>query len=443
MANHQNRTLILRFLCIVVPCLLLGGLFDRFLLGLAIGGILCFADLVLQIHHLNAWIMQIRNGNLDENDSLSGVWAAISYNITRILKDHGKEKQRLLTVIQRVQSVGTAFSDAAILLDSSGKMNWWNKAAEEILHFREEDKGQLVTHLIRHPKFAQYFEFGNYETPLEVTMWRSNQHLEFKLHVFGHNERLLIVRDITRLFKLEEMRKDFIANVSHELRTPLTVIRGYLETLLDNWDAKGNSPQFSERVLKMLQQMEDQSQRMTLLINDLITLTKLETSVKENASEPVLLEPLIMTIAQDARMFSGTRQHIIDLTGDSALALMGNEQELRSAVMNLLVNAINYSPAGSQIHLTYGFSTSGAYIKVRDHGIGIDEKHLPRLTERFYRVDPGRSVESGGTGLGLAIVKHVLLRHNAELRITSELGKGSEFCFDFPAGVVKRMAVDK
>jgi two-component system, OmpR family, phosphate regulon sensor histidine kinase PhoR len=439
MGNHQYKTLFLRAFSILFLCTLGGAIFHAWILGFALGCLVCFVDLVFQIRRLEKWIAQIHRGDTDSDHSLSGIWTGINYNISRILREHNREKQRLLAVIQRVQSVGTAFSDAAILLDPTGKIDWWNKAAESLFNFRPEDKGQLVTHLIRHPKFTQYFDSGNHDTPLEVNMWRSDQHLEFKLHVFGSNERLLVVRDITRLYKLEEMRKDFIANVSHELRTPLTVIRGYLETLLDNWDIKGNTPQFTERSYKMLQQMETQSQRMNLLVNDLIILTKLETSGKDNFSEPVILAPLMAEIAQDARIFSGAREHKIQVTGNPELALIGNERELRSAVMNLLVNAVNYSPAESQIDLEYQFSSTGAFICVRDHGIGIDEKHIPRLTERFYRVDPGRAVISGGTGLGLAIVKHVLLRHNGELRIKSEPGKGSEFCFDFPVNVVRRI----
>lgn len=420
-----------RCLGVIGACGIAGLIAGNLAVGLAVGSSGYLVWLFIHIYQLEEWINRTRRASAPPKEELRGVWADISYDVQLMLARHEKEKLRLQAVVHRVQEMTTALTDAVILVDRRGNMEWWNKAASRLFDFRDIDLGHKLTNLIRHPKFIQYFDLQSYATPLELTMWRKDQHLEFQVHTFGEGERLVIVRDITRLFKLEQMRKDFVANVSHELRTPLTVIRGYLETLAD-------SPQLPGAWQKMVLQMEQQAQRMTLLINDLITLTKLETDQKEPAAEPIPLEPLIDSIIADARSLSGEQKHELLVRGDKDLALVGSERELRSAISNLVVNAINYSPAGSRIEILYQRELNGAAVTVRDQGIGIDPKHIPRITERFYRVDTSRSVASGGTGLGLAIVKHVLLRHNAELRVNSKLGKGSEFSCHFPQSMVAR-----
>ena len=238
-----------------------------------------------------------------------------------------------------------------------------------------------------------------------------------------------MVRDITHVFKLEQMRKDFVANVSHELRTPLTVLRGYLETLID-------SDELPRQWAGPCRQMEQQTQRMAQLIQDLIALSKLETDERERVHDKVRLSSLIQSVVQDAQALSGGNRHQFVVTGDSTISLRGNEGELRSAFSNIVYNATNYSAANAIIAISFERKADGVEVVVKDNGIGIDPKHLPRLTERFYRVDPSRSVLSGGTGLGLAIVKHVLLRHDADLRINSMLGKGTTVYCVFPAEAV-------
>ena len=421
-----------RCLGIIATCTLVGLVSGSAAWGLAAGCGGCFVWLLIQIYQLENWINRTRRASAPPKHELTGLWADISYDVQLLLARHEKEKLRLQAVVHRVQEMTTALTDAVILVDRRGNMEWWNTAAVRLFDFREVDLGHKLTNLIRHPKFIQYFDLRSYTTPLELTMWRKDQHLEFQVHTFGEGERLVIVRDITRVFKLEQMRKDFVANVSHELRTPLTVIRGYIETLAD-------SPQLPATWQKMVQQMEQQAQRMTLLINDLITLTKLETDQKEPAAAPIALAPMIDSVAADSRVLSGAQGHQIVAEGARDLALVGNERELRSAISNLVINAVNYSPPGSRIEILYDHQPDGAVVRVRDHGIGIDPKHIPRITERFYRVDTSRSVASGGTGLGLAIVKHVLLRHNAELKVHSRLGKGSEFACHFPQSIVCRL----
>jgi len=427
MTRSGFKAEIWRCLIVVSVCTIAGLFVGKSTTGFALGCAGYLLWLFVQIYRLEKWVNRTRRGSA-ATEELHGLWADLSYDVQRLLARHEKEKQRLQAVVQRVQDMATALTDAVILVDRRGNMEWWNKAAGRLFDFRDTDRGQKLTNLIRHPDFIHYFDEKIYATPLKLTMWRKDQHLEFQIHLYGEGERLVMARDITRVFKLEEMRKDFVANVSHELRTPLTVIRGYLETLAD-------SPQLPPPSQKMVQQMEQQTQRMTLLINDLITLAKLETDQLEPAA-PVALAPLIDSILADARSLSGERGHKLVASGDRDLTLVGNERELRSAITNLVANAINYSPPDSQVEVRYQREADGAVVRVRDQGIGIDPKHIPRITERFYRVDASRSVASGGTGLGLAIVKHVLLRHNAELKITSQLGKGSEFSCYFPFSMV-------
>lgn len=378
------------------------------------------------IYTLENWILRARRQNLPDND-LYGIWGDIADDVVLMHNRYEKEKQRLQAVVTRVQEMTTALTDSVILLDKHGNIEWWNQAAEHLFSFQNMDLGHKITNLIRHPRFVQYFEEAEYDEPLSLADPRQQERrLEFQIHPFGQGDRLIVVRDVTRIFKLEQMRKDFVANVSHELRTPLTVIRGYLETLQDAED-------LPPRWKKALDQMQQQSRRMASLTNDLITLSKLETDSREMHQETVALAPLLSIIADEAKAISGERGHSLTITGADKLALLGNPRELRSALSNLVVNAVNYSRPQTAIEIQCERDPTGAAIvRVRDQGSGIDAKHIPRLTERFYRVDSSRSVASGGTGLGLAIVKHVLLRHDAELRITSTLGKGSSFACHFP-----------
>lgn len=290
-----------------------------------------------------------------------------------------------------------------------------------------------MTNLVRHPRFKEYFEQANYAEPLEIPS-PTNDRLRIQLYItrYGNNEHLMLVRDVTRIHQLEQMRKDFIANVSHELRTPLTVICGYLETLLDNVE------EVNPRWSRALQQMHQQSGRMQTLLNDLLLLAKLEATDYPSDNQPVSIDDLLQTIVEDAQELSGSKQQTITLEADAAVQLKGSEAELRSAFSNLVFNAVKYTPEQGRIHVRWWGDEQGAHLSVRDSGIGIDSKHLPRLTERFYRVDSSRNSNTGGTGLGLAIVKHVLLRHRARMEISSVPGHGSTFtCHFAPTQVVR------
>ena len=343
-------------------------------------------------------------------------------------RDQRLEKENLQAVIKRIQEISSALKDGLVILDARGHLDFWNPAAHRMLALSTKDQGQSVINFIRHPKFVSYFEEGNYEEPLELPSTRfSSRHLQFQITLFGKNERLIVIRDVTQLHNLEKMRQDFIANVSHELRTPLTVINGYVETLADN----NTTPSWD----KPLQQMSQQSKRMSLLINDLLVLSKLETTEAGHNHKPINIEQLLTIVKSEADVLSSEKSQQLTLICNNTtkpLLLSGNEKELHSAFSNLVTNAIKYTPAEGKISMLLWQDQKHFYFSVSDNGPGIEAQHIPRLTERFYRVDASRNSSTGGTGLGLAIVKHVLMRHDAELQITSEPGKGSMFICVFP-----------
>ena len=363
-----------------------------------------------------------------------GLWGEVFDNIYHLQRRDQRVRGRLQAVIDRVQESTAALRDAVIMLDSDGNLEWWNRAAEQLLGLKTpQDSGQSITNLVRHPRFKEYFEAGNFQEDLELhSPVDDRQRLQMQITRYGNNEHLMFVRDVTRLHQLEQMRKDFIANVSHELRTPLTVIAGYLETLLDNVE------EVNPRWLRALQQMQQQGARMQNLLNDLLLLAKLEATDYPSDNQPVAVDLLLLSIKNDAQALSGNRNHRISLEADASLRLKGSEAELRSAFSNLVFNAVKYSPDESEIRIRWWGDEQGGHFSVADSGIGIEAKHLPRLTERFYRVDSSRSSSTGGTGLGLAIVKHVLLRHRARLDIASVPGKGSTFTCQFPTQQLNR-----
>lgn len=395
-------------------------------LGLIIGLGLYILRVLFLLSQLERWIDGVRRSELSHHD-FNGVWSEIAEDVTLMRKRYQKDKLRLQAVVTRVQEMTSALTDGVVLIDSKENMDWWNDAAFRLFGFREIDRGHKITNILRHPKFIRYFDSGNYEEPIRLeSIRRESQHLEFQVHTFGAGERLVVIRDVTRVSKLEQMRKDFVANVSHELRTPLTVIRGYVETLADSADL---SPMWK----RALDQMQEQGHRMTALISDLITLSRLETDVSELSPSPVVIEQMLKTIAAEAEILSAEKQQSIQINCEHPLAILGEERELHSALSNLVVNAVKYSDPNTTIDIDVHQNNEGCSISVYDHGPGIDPKHIPRLTERFYRVDDDRATETGGTGLGLAIVKHVLIRHEASLRINSTVGKGSCFRCSFPA----------
>ena len=437
MNQNWHSTLIRHLLLLVTGCLLIGLATGYYGWSLAAGVALYLGWTLKQLLRLHDWL---RNHQPDEAPPDGyGLWGEVFDSIYHLQRRDQRVRGRLQAVIDRVQESTAALKDAVVMLDSEGNLEWWNRAAETLLGLKTpQDSGQPVTNLVRHPRFKEYFEQDNYAEPLDIPS-PVNDHLRIQLYItrYGNNEHLMLVRDVTRLHQLEQMRKDFIANVSHELRTPLTVICGYLETLLDNVD------DVNPRWKRPLSQMQQQGERMQTLLNDLLLLAKLEATDYPSDNQPVPIDSLLRTIKNDAQALSGQRNQTITLDVEADVALKGSETDLRSAFSNLVFNAVKYTQDGGHIRIRWWSDGSGAHLSVQDSGVGIDSKHLPRLTERFYRVDSSRNASTGGTGLGLAIVKHVLLRHRARLEISSVLGHGSTFTCHFPpVQVTKSLSPD-
>lgn len=409
-----------RILVITAACALIGFLSGHLLGMLLLGCGAYIVWLLWQMRRLNQWLLNQEQQHPPES---SGIWGTVFDNIYQLQRHQQQEKDNLQAVINRIQELTSALKDGIIILDWRGNLDFWNPAAHRMLALNTKDQGQSLINFIRHPKFVSYFEDGAYEEPLELPSPRfPSKYLQFQITPFGNGERLIVLRDTTQVHNLEKMRQDFVANVSHELRTPLTVINGYVETLADNntlpaWD-------------KPLLQMQQQTKRMSLLINDLLVLSKLETTEAGYNQKPINIEQLLNVVKSEADVLCGEKHQTLTLICNNTtkpLTLLGNEKELHSAFSNLVTNAIKYTPPEGKISMLLWQDQKQFYVSISDNGPGIEAQHIPRLTERFYRVDASRNSSTGGTGLGLAIVKHVLMRHDAELTITSEPGKGSVF----------------
>lgn len=358
----------------------------------------------------------------------SGAWDDVFAHLARYVRQHSQSQELLSLALERMRSVTSAMPDGIVILDETDRIEWCNPVAEQHLGINLSlDTGQQITYLVRQIPFVEYLAARKYSNPLILNQTRQQGIIvSLQLVPYGYNQKLLISRDITRFEKIETMRRDFIANVSHELRTPLTVISGFLETL--SADENVNSS-FNKRALVL---MSEQTTRMQRLIEDLLILSRLENEQSIVNEKAVEVTSLLRGILQDAESLSAGR-HQIKLNIASQDQLLGSEEELRSAFGNLISNAIRYTPDSGEISINWEKRDGQGLFFVQDSGIGIEPEHIPRLTERFYRVDSSRSRETGGTGLGLAIVKHVLSRHQARLEITSQIGKGSRFTIWFPA----------
>jgi two-component system phosphate regulon sensor histidine kinase PhoR len=364
-----------------------------------------------------------------------GAWDDAYAALYRLLRQQHQSQSKLTATLEDFQQAGEAMPDGMVILDEADRIEWCNCKAEQ--HFgidRERDTGQGITYLVRHPEFAANLQAQKYSEPLILRQWRgSDLTISVQLIAYGDRQKLVLSRDITEFERVETVRRDFIANVSHELRTPLTVLGGFLETISDNIASD------SELLRRSLPLMVEQARRMQRLIEDLLTLSRLESAGNPLRDEPVAVPALLRALHHDAMALSAGR-HRITLVIDTEDGLLGSEEELRSAFGNLISNAVRYTPDGGEVTIGWQWRGDGAAFFVRDTGIGIEPQHIPRLTERFYRVDRGRSRETGGTGLGLAIVKHVLSRHLARLEIASAPGRGSTFTALFPGHRVVRTA---
>lgn len=402
-------------------------LFAHVWLGIVLALLLFLLGQTRSLYLLYSWV---RFRPQQKPPELRGVWAALTHNIHHIQLAERRARDNLLGIMERARTSVSALEEAVVLVDGTGVLEWWNPAAERLLGFRAGDQGAHILNLIRQPEFARYFEQVESQDGIKLASWVApNQFLQCEVTHFGQNDRLLIVYDITRLHQLEQMRKDFVDNVSHELRTPLTVLAGYLETFLDQDD-------LNPRWRRGFGLMQQQTRRMTSLVNDLLLLSRLESANSKIAAKPVNMPSLMSRVFADAEAYNTEHAHILNLEIDSHRNLLGSAKELTSAFGNLITNAMKYTPAGGVITVRWADQGEQVCFSVSDTGIGIDPVHIPRLTERFYRVDSGRSRETGGTGLGLAIVKHVLMQHGGYLEIESAIGQGSTFKAVFPASRV-------
>jgi two-component system phosphate regulon sensor histidine kinase PhoR len=357
-----------------------------------------------------------------------GVWRTVFSAMHRRSRTRTAHERDLVDTLERFRSAADAIPDGMIVLNPGNRIGWANRRAQ--VHFGFDlgrDTGRPLTNLVRQPEVIRYLEAGDFSDALVFESLRTaGMTLSIQVVPFGIEQRLLMSRDVTRLEQVARMRRDFIANVSHELKTPLTVVSGFLETIED----LALAPAQRERYVRL---MREQARSMERLVNDLLTLSALESDENVLAENAFAVMPLLLELSADAKALS-SGQHTIAVEMAAPAMVTGSRDELASAFGNLVSNAIRYTPPGGTITLSWERGeTGGGVFSVRDTGIGIATEHLPRLTERFYRVDRSRSRATGGTGLGLAIVKHVLLRHQAMLAIASEPGSGSTFTVHLPA----------
>jgi two-component system phosphate regulon sensor histidine kinase PhoR len=395
--------------------------------GLGAGLLGACTMVVVQLHYLYRLSGWLDNPDSEKLPDGWGAWTDIFSRLYRLRRDDEKNRTELTEWLARFRQAMSLLPDGVVIMDDVLFLEWCNPAAEQHLGLKNSrDKGMRVTNLIRNPQFMDYIILGRYEQPLTLSL--RDRKLIVQIIPFENRRQILVTHDVTESERIEMMRRDFIANASHELRTPLTVINGFLEIASSQSNL---DPQTRASHLKL---MTEQGHRMQNLVEDMLTLTRLESIDYPLRPEHVAIGSLLDQILEEAKALSAGR-HTISLTSD-APDVKGSTEELRSAFSNLASNAVRYTPEGGEIKIAWKLSKNGPQFSVQDNGIGIDDKHITRLTERFYRVDKSRSRETQGTGLGLAIVKHVLLRHNAVLSIESKPQQGSTFIVTFPMAAV-------
>jgi two-component system, OmpR family, phosphate regulon sensor histidine kinase PhoR len=379
---------------------------------------------VYWIYRLNKWL---KSPNLSTIPNGSGVWEDIFSILYREYKKQKRSKSELTTTLGRFMTAAEAIPDGIVALNQNNEIEWCNKPSEKMLGIHlTKDINQPINYLLRETSFTEYLNDKKYESTLKLISWRNTgRSLEILLVPFGVSQKLLICRDITQIEKNDSIKRDFIANVSHELKTPLTVIVGFLETLSDMKN------EFSTKIYPYLQMMLEQSDRMKKLVEDLLQLSSIESNAAPAEKKEIDMNRLFKNLKKDSDLVSG-RLHKINMSINKNIALLGYEKEIYSAFLNLVSNAIRYTKEDGSIHVIWDIKDQKPFFEVQDSGIGIDEKLIPRLTERFFRIDTDRSRNTGGTGLGLSIVKHVCIRHQAQIEITSQKGKGSQFKITFP-----------
>jgi len=402
----------------------IGWLYDSIAGGLFVAAMAILAWHMYHLYRLEHWL---RTNDIEDFPTGLGIWPDIFARVSFYRRRSRRRGKRLRAVLKEFRLSASAFPDAGIILDSDNELVYFNRAARELLGLKKRvDRGQRLENLIRVPQFLDYLRTEDFDDPVEFALPPTGDiWVSCRIIPYGPDQRLLFLQDITRSKQLEIMRRDFLANASHELRTPLTVITGYLDALIEE--------ESIDDLLRMpLKEMQTQSSRMRTLLEDLLHLSALESSEVSSRDEKVDVSVLIAAAKQSAKALPHCPE-TLEVHMDSNAAILGVHSELQSVVSNLLINAVNHTDPGGRIDVYWVTDEAGGRLSVVDTGVGISADDVPRLTERFYRVDAGRSRDQGGTGLGLAIVKHALKRHEAELVIDSEPDKGSTFSCVFPA----------
>jgi two-component system phosphate regulon sensor histidine kinase PhoR len=358
----------------------------------------------------------------------SGNWESLFNGIYRMQQRQRRKRKELTNLIRRFRNGAESLPDAVVVFRGEGNIVWCNKLAQYLLGFRwPDDSGQPISNLIRTPDFIKYLNKQDFSEPLEMpSPLNVERMLELRIVPYTEGEHLMVVRDVTQLKQLEGMRRNFFANVSHELRTPMTVLQGYLEMTEDPDMVVGPMWPKAHGV------MTEQLNRMNSLVNQLLTLSKIEAAPMHELDEVVNVPAMLEVLEKEAASLSGDREHKLKFDIDKSLRVLADEDQLRSAISNLVYNAVKYTPPGATVKVRWYQTSQGACLDVSDTGDGIEPQHLHRLTERFYRVDKARSRDTGGSGLGLAIVKHALSHHDSHLEIQSKVGVGSRFHFTLP-----------
>lgn len=417
------RNELIRFGLLLLLALVLGALIGNTWLVLLFTLFIYLGRHFYWLYRLERWLARERRAVPPD---APGIWGEVFHHLYRHYRGNRKRKQRIAGLMHAFRESTSAMPDGAIILNSQWQIAWFNDAARRLLGLAKQDIGQRIANLLRNPVFINYLEKRNFSEPVEiVSPLDDEQHLSLQIVSYGDGEHLLLVRDTTRLFRLEQMRREFVANASHELRSPLTVIAGYLEAMNDD-------VQVREHWQAPVSEMRRQTERMSGIVADLLELSRLETAEPNVVGEEIDVRGVLARV-REAALAIGEGPGDIELDFRSDARLRGVEREIYSAFSNLVFNAMRYTPPGGSVTVTWEIAGRNGVMSVSDTGIGIPAEHIPRLTERFYRVDAGRVRSKGGTGLGLAIVKHVLQRHGARLEVSSTPGRGSTFACVFPA----------
>jgi two-component system phosphate regulon sensor histidine kinase PhoR len=418
------KSIISRLFTLLALSAAIGFLFDQTILFLFVS---CFAILCWHYHHLLKLVKWLWRSKSISPPQSEGVWGRIYDGLYRQVRQHRQKQKQLNDKLRKFRDGAEALPDAALVLSEELTILWGNKKAQRMLGIRwPGDIGQRIDNLIRFPEFSKYLELGNFEQPCQISSPVNHDiQLELRLMAYGSDQVLFLARDISKIYRLEEMRRDFVANVSHELKTPLTVVRGYTEMIL------ASQGDFDPHWQKAFGTIETQVSRMDRLVEQLLVLSRIEIANDRDEKHSIDMSTLINGLVDDATWLNQDKQHKISAEIDDEIFIEGIDTELKSACLNLISNAIAYTSPKGVIDISWQLAGNKAKFSVRDNGPGIQPEHVNRITERFFRVDQSRSRDTGGSGLGLSIVKHVLQHHNAELVIESTWGKGSEFIIYF------------